>query len=81
MAQAESEEQDTARPLIADLLGLDAGARYLRLELTPQARRARTLDALTHQLLGLAAQKPVLMILEDAHWNRPDHARAHGTQP
>jgi predicted ATPase len=60
-----------AAPLIADLLGLDAAARYGELQLTPQTQRARTLDALVGQLLGLAARQPVLLVLEDAHWIDP----------
>jgi class 3 adenylate cyclase len=58
-------------PLIADLIGLDGGARYGTLNLTPQMKRARTLDALVDQLLGLAVRQPVLMVLEDAHWIDP----------
>jgi class 3 adenylate cyclase/tetratricopeptide (TPR) repeat protein len=60
-----------AAPLIADLLGLDAATRYGKLDLTPQAQRARTLDALIDQLIGLAAKQPVLVVLEDAHWIDP----------
>ena len=61
---------DTA-PLIADLLGLDGVPRYGRLDLTPQAQRAHTLEALVGQLLGLAARQPALVIFEDAHWIDP----------
>jgi class 3 adenylate cyclase/predicted ATPase len=61
---------DTA-PLITDLLGLDAAARYGELSLTPQAQRARTLQVLVDQLVGLASRQPVLMLLEDAHWIDP----------
>jgi class 3 adenylate cyclase len=60
-----------AAPLIADLLGLDGSARYGPLDLTPQAQRVRTLDALVDQLVGLAAHQPVLVVLEDAHWIDP----------
>jgi class 3 adenylate cyclase len=60
-----------AAPLIADLLGLDGSARYAALAITPEAQRTRTLEALVHQLLGLAARQPVLLILEDAHWIDP----------
>ena len=62
-----------ARPCrsIAALLGIDAGARYPALDLTPQQRRARTLAVLIEQLLGLARRRPVLMVLEDAHWIDP----------
>jgi predicted ATPase len=58
-------------PLIADLIGLDGHARYGTLDLTPQMKRARTLEALVDQLLSLAAQQPVLVVLEDAHWIDP----------
>jgi class 3 adenylate cyclase/predicted ATPase len=58
-------------PLIADLLGLDGSARYGPLDLTPQAQRARTLEALVEQMLGLAARQPVLVVVEDAHWIDP----------
>jgi class 3 adenylate cyclase/predicted ATPase len=57
--------------LIADLMGLDGEARYGPIELTPQMRRMRTLEALNDQLLGLAAQRPVLVIAEDTHWIDP----------
>jgi class 3 adenylate cyclase/predicted ATPase len=60
-----------AAPLIADLLGLDGSARYGPLDLTPQAQRARILEALVQQMLGLAARQPVLTVLEDAHWIDP----------
>ena len=60
-----------ATPLVAALLGIDASARYPALELTPQQRRSRTLGVLMEQLLGLARRRPVLMVLEDAHWSDP----------
>jgi predicted ATPase/adenylylsulfate kinase-like enzyme len=58
-------------PLFATLLGIDGEARYGRLDLTPQQRRSRTLQALVDQLIGLAARQPVLLVLEDAHWIDP----------
>jgi predicted ATPase/class 3 adenylate cyclase len=60
-----------AAPLIADLLGLDGTTHYGKLDLAPHVRRARTLEALVEQMLGLAAKQPVLVILEDAHWIDP----------
>ena len=45
--------------------------RYPALELAPDQRRQRTLEALTSQLAELARQQPVLMIFEDAHWVDP----------
>jgi class 3 adenylate cyclase/predicted ATPase len=70
LARASDEPKATAA-LIADLLGLDDQARYGALNLTPQAQRAQTLEALVQQLLGLANRQPVLVVLEDAHWVDP----------
>src|SRR5208282_3056466 len=60
-----------ATALIAALLSIDASSRYPDLALTPQERRKRTLAALIDQLAGLAAHKPVLWVVEDAHWIDP----------
>ena len=68
LARADGRE---AAPLITDLLGLDGEARYGPLNLTPQMQRARTLEALVAQMLGLAARQPVTVILEDVHWIDP----------
>lgn len=69
LARASSVGTDKA--LIAELLGLDGAERYGRLDFSPAIRRARTLDALTNQVLALARQQPVLLVLEDAHWIDP----------
>jgi predicted ATPase len=66
-----AEDVGEAAPLVAALLGIDASARYPVPALTPQQRRARTLAALIEQLLGFARRRPVLMVLEDAHWIDP----------
>ena len=60
-----------ATALLSDLIGLDVTSRYESPELTPEARRARTLHALVDQLLALAERQPVLVVLEDAHWIDP----------
>jgi class 3 adenylate cyclase/DNA-binding CsgD family transcriptional regulator/predicted ATPase len=60
-----------AASLIASLMGLDGAARYGELSLPPPVQRARTLEVLVGQLLGLAAVRPVLMLLEDGHWIDP----------
>jgi class 3 adenylate cyclase len=65
-------------PLIAALLSLSAAKRYPPLNLTPEARKAKTLDALLGQVEGLAARRPVLMVLEDAHWMDPTTAELFG---
>ena len=69
LAQTSTSIQDGA--LFADMLSLPNDGRYPALELTPQQRRQRTLEALTSQLAELARRQPVLMIFEDAHWTDP----------
>jgi class 3 adenylate cyclase/tetratricopeptide (TPR) repeat protein len=54
--------------LIAPLLGLDGAERYGPLGLSPQEQRSRTLEALAAQSIALSKEKPVLMVVEDAHW-------------
>ena len=58
-------------PLLAALLGVPTGERYPTLDLTPEAQKRRTLEALVDQLAGLAAQQPVLALYEDVHWIDP----------
>ena len=60
------------------MLSLPNDGRYPALELSPEQRRQRTLEALTEQLAGLASQNPVLMIFEDAHWTDPTSLEAFG---
>jgi predicted ATPase len=70
LAQADGNGLSVA-PLFAELLGLDGTSRYGASTLTPQQRRSRTLAALIDQLIGLAGRKPVLWLIEDAHWIDP----------
>jgi predicted ATPase len=58
-------------PLLADLLAVPIGERYLPLNLTPEKRKKKTLVALTAQVEGLSAREPVLMVYEDVHWSDP----------
>jgi predicted ATPase/class 3 adenylate cyclase len=55
--------------LLASLLLLPSAAPAP--ESSPQQRKEATLAALLAQLEGLAAQQPVLVIFEDAHWSDP----------
>jgi predicted ATPase len=65
------DDVSSVAPLFASLLGLEDEARYGKLDLTPQLQRARTLEALIDQLIGLAATQPVLVLFEDVHWIDP----------
>ncbi len=57
--------------LIAVLLGIDGAQRYGTLDLTPHQHRLRTFDSLMNQLVRLAENRPVIWVLEDAHWIDP----------
>jgi predicted ATPase/class 3 adenylate cyclase len=73
-----SERLPEVVPLIAALLSIPADDRYPSPELTPQARKARTFEALLGQLDGLAARRPVLLVFEDAHWIDPTTSELFG---
>jgi class 3 adenylate cyclase len=70
LAQATNDVSGVA-PLFADLIAIPSGERYPALNLTPQKRKERTLQALVAQAEGLALRQPVLMIFEDIHWSDP----------
>lgn len=70
LAEAAPEVTDIA-PVFAALLGIAATGRNAALDLPAQKLKERTFNALVAQLRGLAARKPVLFVLEDAHWIDP----------
>ena len=76
LVQSATSPHDAA--LLADMLSLANDGRYPALELTPQQRRQKTLEALVLQVAALARQNPVLMILEDAHWADPTSLELFG---
>ena len=67
LAIAKPRIQDTA-PLFAELLSIPFGERYPKLAPNPTRQRRRTFAALLDQFEGLARQKPILLLFEDAHW-------------
>jgi class 3 adenylate cyclase len=69
LAQSSTSAHDAT--FFADMLSLPNDGRYPVLDLTPQQRRQRTLDALVSQVAALSRQNPLLMIFEDAHWTDP----------
>ena len=76
LAQSFTPQQNAA--LLAEMLSLPNDGRYPTLELAPQQRRQKTLEALTAQLEVLAQSKPVLMIFEDVQWVDPTSLEALG---
>ena len=69
LAQTSTSPEDAA--LFAEMLSLPNDGRYPALDLTPEQRRQRVLEALMSQLAALARRQPVLMIFEDLHWIDP----------
>jgi hypothetical protein len=76
LAQTSTSRQDAA--LFAEMLLLPNDGRYPALNMDPQQRRQKTLEALTAQVEALSRQKPVLMISEDAHWTDPTSLETFG---
>ena len=68
----------TDAALFAELLSLPNDGRYPITEMAPQQRRQRTLEGLINQIVALAEQSPVLMIVEDIHWVDPTTLEALG---
>ena len=69
LAQTSTSKQDAA--LFAEMLSVTNDGRFPAVELQPQQRRQKTLEALISQVQALSQQNPVLMIFEDAHWADP----------
>src|SRR6516162_9984372 len=69
LARAAPPDEDVA--FIVDLLSLSTSRRHPLPDLSPQRKKERTLEALIQQLEGLACQRPVVMVFEDAHWIDP----------
>jgi class 3 adenylate cyclase/predicted ATPase len=76
LTQTSTSIEDAA--LIAEMVSLPNDGRYPALDLTPQQRRQKTMEALSAQVEMLSRQNPVLMILEDAHWADPTSLEAFG---
>ena len=76
LAQSSTSAQDAA--LFAEMLSLPNDGRYPTLELAPEQRRQRTMEALIAQTEVLTRQNPVLMIFEDVHWTDPTSMELFG---
>jgi class 3 adenylate cyclase/predicted ATPase len=76
LAQSATSMQD--RALFAEMLSLPSERRYPALNLSPQERRQKTLEALTLRIEALEKSRPVLIIFEDLHWIDPTSLEALG---
>ena len=57
--------------LLTDALSLPPDEARSPLELTPQKRKQKTLEALLQLVLAASARRPVLLVVEDLHWLDP----------
>jgi class 3 adenylate cyclase/tetratricopeptide (TPR) repeat protein len=76
LAKSSTSPEDAA--LLADMLSLPSDGCYSAVDLAPQQRRQKTLEALTAQIEAIARETPVLMIFEDAHWADPSSLEVLG---
>ncbi len=60
-----------AVPLLAALLSIPLGADYAPLTFSPEQQKQKTLQAFLAIFLRIAAQQPVLFVMEDLHWVDP----------
>jgi class 3 adenylate cyclase/predicted ATPase len=74
LAQTSTSAQDVS--LLANMLSLPNDRRHPTLDMTPEQRRQRTLEALGSQMEALSRSNPLLMIFEDAHWADPTSLEA-----
>jgi class 3 adenylate cyclase/predicted ATPase len=63
--------QPEAVSLWAAFLSVTIPEQHPPLSLTPQRQKEKTLEAIVALLLALAAEQPVLFIVEDLHWADP----------
>ena len=58
-------------PLFTTLLSIPLAEGYTPLTVSPEQQKQQTLQALLTILLKIAAQQPVLFVMEDLHWMDP----------
>ena len=68
---AANAEVEQVTPLLAALLSIPTGDRYLPLDLSPQQQKDATVSAIVNHLLGLAREQPLVIAFEDLHWIDP----------
>jgi class 3 adenylate cyclase/predicted ATPase len=75
---AKSSTSPEQAALLTEMIFLPNDGRYPVLDLSPQQRRQRTLEALTTQIDAISRQTAVLMIFEDAQWADPSSLEVFG---
>lgn len=65
------EEVEKAAPIFASMLSLSGLERYGEIKLSPQLVRNKTIDMFVEQIVRTSTNRPVLCVVEDAHWMDP----------
>jgi len=60
-----------AMPLLASMLSLSGSARFPVRPMSPERQRQRTLQTMVSIVASFAAEKPLMMVVEDLHWIDP----------
>ena len=71
LMQKYSQLSDRIIPLLANLLSIPTGTRYLLSEKSPEQNKNETLEVLIAILFELSRTYPVLLLVEDTHWIDP----------
>ena len=71
LLSSEGNEKHDLAPLFAALLSIDVGDRYAVSLLPSEALKNATLKALVARFVTLSEKKPLILIVEDAHWIDP----------
>src|SRR5256712_4099810 len=58
-------------PLLAALLSLPLTAAHAPLSVSPEQQKQRTLQTFLTMMVRIAAQQPLLLVMEDLHWVDP----------
>ena len=72
LARIDTPPEDVA--LFGELLALPRHAAFPLAAMGPQVRKMRTMQAYLRQLVLLARRRPLLILIEDAHWLDPTSA-------
>ncbi len=66
-----SSGSEEAVGLVADMLGVSAPGAVSPAEASPEQRRRRLMEVLVQWIIGLASQRPTVILAEDLHWIDP----------
>ena len=69
LSPASPPDEDVA--ILAELLSIPTGDRYLPVALSPERKKEKSFDVLVQQLEALARRHPIVAVFEDTQWIDP----------